>query len=180
MGYRKIDISGFDLSNLYTKEQLSLREIAKITNTSPEFIRRQLTIQGVPKRHDGDAIRTQWINNDKRREQTSNLAKINLGKKGKEHPRWTGGIIKNDSGYLLVHCPEHPRSHKGHVRQHILVMEKHLDRQLKYYGPGNPNNEIVHHINEIRDDNRLENLRLMTNREHNIYHAKIKFSKKVA
>lgn len=56
-------------------------------------------------------------------------------------------------GYAFVWCPEHPRSHHGRVREHILVMEEFLGRRLF---PG----EEVHHLNTLRSDNRLENLEL--------------------
>lgn len=49
--------------------------------------------------------------------------------------------------------------------EHDLVMECLIGRHLK-------DDEVVHHINEIKDDNRKCNLQLMTASEHMSYHAK--------
>lgn len=58
------------------------------------------------------------------------------------------------SGYVSIHYPEHPNSHKsGRLYEHTYVMSEHLGRPLKP-------NENVHHINGVRDDNRIENLEL--------------------
>jgi len=49
--------------------------------------------------------------------------------------------------------------------EHRVVMEKVLGRKLA-------DDEVVHHRNEKKDDNRPENLEVMTNVEHSTSHAK--------
>lgn len=59
---------------------------------------------------------------------------------------------------------------KGNVKEHRLIMENHLKRKLKP-------NEVVHHINEIKTDNRLENLKVMTISEHSKYHRELEIAR---
>ncbi len=100
-----------------------------------------------------------------RKHTESTKEKMRLRFLGNKNPRWKGGKILNVHGYIMIRCPDHPRSTKlgKYVAEHVLVMEKHLGRYLK-------KGEIVHHINEKRDDNRLENLKLMTQSEHISWH----------
>lgn len=53
--------------------------------------------------------------------------------------------------YVAIYMPEHPRAHKGHVLEHILVVERALGKPL-------PEKVVVHHINGDRTDNRNANL----------------------
>jgi hypothetical protein len=96
----------------------------------------------------------------------------NKGKKcpqlsGEKHWNWKGGKIKTKFGYIRFHQPEHPHSDRqGYIFEHIIMMEKHIGRYLN-------SDEIVHHINGIKDDNRIENLKLMTDRVHRSFHSRL-------
>ncbi len=82
-----------------------------------------------------------------------------------------GGRFINTQGYIFIHKSEHPFATKqGYVREHRLVMEEYLGR---YLDPS----EAVHHINGIKTDNKIENLKLMTFSEHTINHLKENWEK---
>jgi hypothetical protein len=70
-------------------------------------------------------------------------------------------VMSDDKGYqrALIGSTNHPHTNKGYVLVHRLVMEAHLGRFLSAA-------EVVHHINEIKSDNRLENLYLCSSEEH--------------
>lgn len=88
------------------------------------------------------------------------------------HPHWKGGKVQM-LNYEFTKAPEHPfASVTGYVKTSRLVMENHLRRYLKP-------TETVHHINKVRNDNRLENLKLFkSNGEHIRHHAFIRKHKK--
>ena len=64
-------------------------------------------------------------------------------------------------GYVRILCPESPMADiDGYVFEHRLVMEEYLGRYLE-------REEVVHHINGDKMDNRIENLELYSsNGEH--------------
>lgn len=71
----------------------------------------------------------------------------------KHSNRWKGGRIKR-SGYWYIYKPDHPFSQtQGYIAEHRLIMESHIGRYLTH-------NEVIHHINHVPDDNRIENLEL--------------------
>lgn len=81
---------------------------------------------------------------------------------GKNNSSWKGGKSYNYDGYIILNgkydCPY--SKIKGRIQEHIYVWWKnHPDEPILL-------NEIIHHINRNRQDNRIENLCKMTNREH--------------
>ena len=77
---------------------------------------------------------------------------------------WKGG--RGDAqGYIRIFLPRggffYSMCNKnGYILEHRLVMSKYLNRCLLPW-------EVVHHKNGIRNDNRIENLELISNDEHN-------------
>lgn len=88
---------------------------------------------------------------------------------GKNSVHWKGGKRINSSGYLEIYIPEHPFANKLKlIAEHRLIVEKKIGRYLKP-------EEIVHHIDENKLNNKIENLMLFkSNQKHTKFHTKIK------
>ena len=83
---------------------------------------------------------------------------------GDKNPKWKGGKTYNYSGYVYVLDKDNPEANeKGYIFEHRKVMREHIGRELEKH-------EVVHHINGIRDDNRIENLELLSRGEHTAFH----------
>jgi len=133
-----------DLKELYVKQQLSSNDISKIKGCHIGSVSYQLQAMGIPRRsaHEGQMI---YFNRTPH----------------SHYQTWKGGR-HYQNGYILIYQPEHPRANStGYIFEHRLVMEQKLGRHLL-------RSEKVHHLNGIRDDNRPENLELMSLSSHTL------------
>lgn len=96
-----------------------------------------------------------------------------FGIKGSANASFKGGRRISSYGYIIIYCPLHSRKmFDGYVFEHILVMENHTGRSLKYYGHNHRHNEVCHHKDEDKQNNNIDNLELMTLEEHSRFHNK--------
>lgn len=73
-------------------------------------------------------------------------------------------IKKGDYLYAIVR--NHPNRNKSdYVLMHRVIVENNIGRILG-------KDEVVHHINGDKKDNRFENLEIMNSSEHNLIHYK--------
>lgn len=91
---------------------------------------------------------------------------VGCAHRGKRNGHYKNGKYKDKDGY--VYCSgyqNHPNANiHGEVFEHILVMEKHLGRYLT-------DGERVHHKDEIKDNNKPDNLELTTDSTHATTHG---------
>jgi len=77
-----------------------------------------------------------------------------------KHPLWKGGRTETTNGYIQISAGIDSKRY-----EHDVVMERHLGRKLL-------NNEVVHHINGIKTDNTIENLKLTAISKHTEFHPR--------
>lgn len=80
--------------------------------------------------------------------------------------RGWGGPRPHAAGYRRVWCPGHPMAGKdGYALEHRKVLH---DAGIEV-----PPDAHVHHLNGIKDDNRLSNLRVMEPEDHHREHLSV-------
>jgi hypothetical protein len=84
-------------------------------------------------------------------------------RRGERHPNWRRGYTINTDGYKYLLLEDDSRD-KRYEAEHRLVMAEVLERPLE-------SDEVVHHINRVKTDNRPENLAVLSREEHAALHA---------
>ena len=149
------DISKEKLFELYTTQNKSAREIGDMYGVKSSTVLYHLKRYGIKRRKGAFQKGHKFP-----REIYEIISEKNKGTRIKGQ----GHKIFRPDGYVDIYFPTHPNHTKnGYVPEHRLVMEKHIGRYLT-------KDEVVHHINGIKDDNRIENLQLMTSSEHSRHH----------
>ncbi len=90
--------------------------------------------------------------------------------RGRRSISWKGGKPKTGDGYIMVAIDEadffYPMARGQHrlVLEHRLIMARYLNRCLN-------RRELIHHKNGIKTDNRIENLEIVSRRQHTKDHV---------
>jgi len=92
---------------------------------------------------------------------------------GSKNGRWKGGERKI-MGYVWVYYSgSHLHKVQGAIPRAVFVMEQHIGRRLK-------KEEVVHHMNSIKTDDRIKNLLLFADSaEHMRWHGKRRSKKEM-
>lgn len=151
MGKPVVKISRATFIDLYVNKKKSGLEIARFFGIGRTTVSRYIKRYGLEPRTIGEVRKNKhW---GPAGEHLEKIKAINRTRVGDKHPNYKGGHI-NEWGYRIIHVPQ-----RGYVKEHRLVMEQHLGRKLN-------RNEDVHHINHDKLDNRIENLQLLSKKEH--------------
>jgi hypothetical protein len=88
-----------------------------------------------------------------------------LDRRGDKNPNWKGGRVAQGKGYMKILKHDHPNNVDGYVKEHRLTYEEYYNCCLLPWTD-------IHHINEIKNDNKIENLYTVFHSKHKNLHRK--------
>ena len=137
------------LRHEYVDKKRSTLDIAEEVGMTAGGIWWRLRALGIKRRTPAEASRL-----------PSSTEKNSRANSGPLASKWQGGRVVERDGYISIYRPGHPFANAtGRVMEHRLVVEERIGR---YLDP----EEIIHHLNENKQDNRDENLEIRENVEH--------------
>jgi len=112
-------------------------------------------------------------------EKERRLSQLKSFESGEKNPAWKGGRMVDEKGYVYLLTPDHPFARDGYMAEHRLVVEE----RTRGEDPNNPllvevdgkkylkPSAVVHHIDEIKDNNKSRNLMLLPGQQfHSFLH----------
>lgn len=161
------------LIELYIKEEKPMHAIAKELGVSIGLVHKRIHMYGIKARDWKESFNFRGRSHTA--EEIERIRKRHAGKIVSPKTRnkiseakkldAEGHTKTRADGYISLYYPKHPNSAKdGYVLEHRYIMEQHLGRGLR-------DNEVVHHINGKKNDNRIENMVVMTPSAHMSYHS---------
>lgn len=160
-----------DLLKLYVEEQKTIKEVASELGVAVGSVYNYLRKYDIATRNYSESKKVLkekgWTYPQEAREKISTLHKGKTVSKTTRKKMSDSAKLKGigrkkyrKDGYVAIYFPDHPQSNKdGFIMEHVLIMECLIGRWLR-------DDEVVHHKNKIRNDNRKENLQLMNYKEH--------------
>jgi len=143
-----------ELYDAYVVQGLNQTEVAQRFGTTQKVVWRAMQKMGIPARRAAPRNQAGSLNNNWRG------GRLLQGKRAERNPI-------NDRGYWYIYDPTHTHATKaGYVAEHIVIATTTIGRSLK-------KTECVHHINLQKEDNRAENLIVVTRTQHGLLHAQL-------
>lgn len=153
------------LLRMYWEEEYSVRAIAAMADLNYRQARMLMKKHGISLRSRTEA------RNTRRCQELSHKAMAGrnnpqYGKRGALSTNWKNGRRISSNEYIYIHKPDHPYANSdGYVSEHVLVW-------VDYWKTDIPKDCMIHHIDENRQNNKIENLMLVDHRIHTNIHKR--------